>query len=83
MNLTCEELVELLLDYLDEDLSPEQAEAVKEHLCGCPPCVHTVEMYQVTIRISRALPKAAPLPPAFEQRLRAVIASQLREDGLS
>ena len=79
MNLTCEELVDLLLDYVDESLSAEQVAAVKEHLCGCPPCVHTVEAYQITIRISRALPKSAPLPPAFEERLRTALATHLAE----
>ena len=77
MNLTCEELVDMLLDYVGGELSPEQVAAIKAHLCDCPPCVHSVESYQVTIRISRALPKTSPLSPAFEERLRSVLASHL------
>jgi anti-sigma factor RsiW len=74
--VTCEEVVDLLVDYVDGGLSAEQVDAIKQHLCGCQPCVATVEMYQVTIKVTRALPKVEPLPPAFEARLRAVLAAQ-------
>jgi hypothetical protein len=77
VNLTCEELVELLLDYLDESLPPEQVVAIKAHLCDCPPCVQFIDTYQITVRISRSLPKTAPLPPAVEERLRAALADHL------
>jgi len=43
-----------------------------EHLCRCPPCVTYVETYQVTVRLTRKLPRPA-LPPDLEQRLRAVL----------
>jgi hypothetical protein len=74
--VTCEELVDLLVDYVDGGLSEEQVDAIKQHLCGCQPCVASVELYQVTIKVSRALPKVEPLPPAFEARLRAVLGTQ-------
>ncbi len=72
--MTCEELVDLLVDFVDGGLPAEQVDAIKQHLCGCKPCVSSVELYQITIKVSRALPKAEPLPPHFEQRLRAVLA---------
>jgi anti-sigma factor RsiW len=73
VNLTCEQLVEMLLEYVDGGLPPEQVEAFKRHVCGCQPCDKTVIEYQFTMRVSRALPKVDPLPPAFEQRLRAAL----------
>jgi anti-sigma factor RsiW len=73
VNLTCEQLVEMLLDYVDGGLPLEQVEAFKRHVCGCPPCDKTVIEYQFTMRVSRALPKMQPLPAAFEQRLRAAL----------
>jgi anti-sigma factor RsiW len=73
--VTCQELVDLLLDYVGDDLTPEQRAAITEHLCGCPPCVTYVETYQITIKVTRALPKNDPLPPSLEQRLRAALAA--------
>jgi anti-sigma factor RsiW len=79
--VSCEELVDLLLDFVGGDLSPEQRAAIEEHLCGCPPCVRHVEEYHLTIRVTRLLPKHDPLPPAFEQRLRAALAELESERG--
>jgi anti-sigma factor RsiW len=76
--VTCEELVGLLLDFVGGDLSPEQRAAIEQHLCGCPPCVRHVEEYRLTIRVTRLLPKADPLPPALEARLRAALAEAER-----
>ncbi len=74
MTLTCDELVDLIFDFVDGGLPDEQVAAFKHHLCGCKPCEKSVNLYQVTIRITKALPKDDPLPAAVEQRLRAALA---------
>ncbi|HET6574799.1 MAG TPA: zf-HC2 domain-containing protein [Fimbriiglobus sp.] len=76
--MSCEELVGVLLDFVGGDLSPEQRAVIEQHLCGCPPCGQHVEEYRLTIRVTRLLPKADPLPPAFEARLRAALAAAER-----
>jgi anti-sigma factor RsiW len=65
-------MAELLLDYLDGQLSPEECDHIRKHLCDCPPCVAYLETYQLTIRLSRQLP-AAPVPPELLERLRAAV----------
>ncbi len=77
--MSCEELVNLLLDFYGGDLTAEQRAEIEEHLCACPPCVQYVEEYRLTIQVTRLLPKNDPLPPAFEQRLRAMLAEVERE----
>jgi anti-sigma factor RsiW len=76
MKLTCKELVGLLLDFLDEDLSPAQKARIEDHLCGCPPCHAYVESYRLTVHIAHRL-RAAPaeLPPHLADRLRNVMAT--------
>jgi anti-sigma factor RsiW len=74
--VSCEELVNLLLDFVGGDLTPEQRKEIEQHLCDCPPCVQHVEEYRLTIRVTRLLPKADPLPPAVEARLRAALAAE-------
>jgi hypothetical protein len=70
--MTCRELVEHLLDFVAEELSPEHRERICEHLCNCPPCGVLVQTYQITIRLSRQLP-SHPLPPRLQERLREVL----------
>ena len=36
--LTCEQAVELLMDYLKRELPPEVAQAMQQHLETCRPC---------------------------------------------
>ena len=67
--MTCQELADLLLDFLAEELAQEHCAAVRSHLDACPHCVHFVQTYQLTIQISRRLP-AAPLPADLLERLR-------------
>src|SRR5207302_11377675 len=51
--MTCQELTDVLLAYLDEELTPEQRQVFEEHLRLCPECVHYVETYRLTVHISR------------------------------
>jgi anti-sigma factor RsiW len=76
--ITCRELVEQLLDFLCDELPPECCERIRAHIGTCPPCGILVETYQITIRLTRQLPRH-PLPPGLQERLRAA----LRECGQS
>ncbi len=60
--MTCRELAELLLDYIDGDLPQEYRDIIGQHLRLCPPCLYYLESYQVTIRISKQLPPARRTP---------------------
>ena len=70
--MTCRELVEHLLEFVAEELSPEHRERIREHLCRCPPCEVLVETYQITIRLSRRLPRH-PLPASLQAKLREAL----------
>jgi anti-sigma factor RsiW len=70
--ITCRELVELLIDFVSDELPPEHRARVEHHLNGCPCCVTYVETYRLTIRLTRQLP-CAPLPGPLRQRLEAAL----------
>jgi anti-sigma factor RsiW len=53
--LTCQELVNFLMDYLDGQLPPDQRRRFEEHLNVCPPCVAYVQNYRSTVTLSRRL----------------------------
>jgi anti-sigma factor RsiW len=75
--MTCRELVEAIIDYLDGDLSQQMRCLVEEHLNRCPPCVHFFESYQITIKLTRQLPQE-PMPSSLNERLNKLL-EQIRE----
>ena len=51
-SVTCQELVELVTDYLDGALPAETRAAFEAHLEGCPGCVTYVEQIRETVRVT-------------------------------
>jgi anti-sigma factor RsiW len=48
--LSCREVVELVSEYLDGNLGPEEHARVREHLDGCDGCEGFVEQVRATVR---------------------------------
>ena len=72
-SLTCEDLQDLLADFVGGELTSELQTVFELHLCTCPHCGPTVELYQATITVTRTLCVCEPLPIAFEAKLRALL----------
>ncbi|HEX4611729.1 MAG TPA: hypothetical protein VH092_26265 [Urbifossiella sp.] len=72
--MTCTEFRALLADHLGNELVVEIREKFETHRVGCEHCEFFLESYTHTVRITRLLPKAHPLPPGLEARLRAAVA---------
>jgi anti-sigma factor RsiW len=66
--LSCQELVELVTDYLDGALSPEDRERFDAHIAGCDHCRAYLQQIRVTIRLSGTL-VPEQLDPAAETAL--------------
>jgi len=75
--VTCEELLELILDYVGGELVVEQTRTVEVHLAGCPNCTIRIETYRQTIKLAKSLPKCGKLPAAVEERLRKALEPEL------
>jgi anti-sigma factor RsiW len=73
--MNCREVTEILIEYVSGELPSEEAERIRQHLAGCPPCVCYVETYQLTITLSRRLPPVLP-PPELLERLRAAVRAE-------
>lgn len=54
-DLTCRELVELINDYLEHELSPDERTRFEEHLVYCDPCVNYVGQMRRTVELVGAL----------------------------
>lgn len=49
----CQEAVEVLYAYLDAELERSEAEAVRQHLAGCPPCLEEVHLEEIVRALVR------------------------------
>ena len=67
--LRCEELVELVTDYLDNALSAEQRHGVEEHLAVCRGCNQHMGQMRVTIKAVQGLREESLPPPTREELL--------------
>ena len=52
-NLTCREINEFLLAYLERDLEGEAEAEFERHLQLCPPCLHYLDGYRETVELVR------------------------------
>jgi anti-sigma factor RsiW len=69
--LSCQELVELVTDYLEDALSPEERRRFEEHVGGCGGCGRYVEQLRETIRLVGSLEREAISPEAEAALLQA------------
>lgn len=65
-DLTCQELVELVTEYLEETLPVEHRRRFDEHLATCPFCEVYLEQMRQTIRTLGRLPADAISAEALE-----------------
>jgi len=69
--ISCRELVELVTDYLEGMLSPEDTERMERHLEVCGPCVEYVEEIRVTAHMAAVATIELELRPDRDAVLRA------------
>ena len=75
--ITCERAVDLLLDFLEGNLSPEVRKGLVKHFDDCPPCVRFVESYKKTTALCQeALRRQAPAE--FGERLMRFLRQQAK-----
>ena len=52
--ISCQEVVELITDYLDGKLDPQLVQKLEAHLQLCPPCVEYLNQVRTTSRLAAA-----------------------------
>jgi anti-sigma factor RsiW len=77
-DITCQEIVELITDYLEGALGPDDREAVELHLNVCDGCTDYLQQLRMSIRLTGLLPPGA-VPPGLEDELCAAFRSFRRE----
>jgi anti-sigma factor RsiW len=70
-DISCREIVEIVNDYVEGVLSPEEREAVELHLNLCDGCTDYLEQLRLAIALTGELPADALSPELEEELCRA------------
>lgn len=70
-DLNCDELVELVTDYLEQTLSVDERTRLEHHLVWCPPCVVYIRQVRDMVRVTGKLATAAIVPATRASLLEA------------
>jgi anti-sigma factor RsiW len=70
-DMACRELVELVTEYLEERLSPEDRARFEAHLAACEACRAFLDQFRQTIRALGRLPEESLSPAARAALLAA------------
>ena len=78
--LTCQELVELVTDYVEDALPPEERSRFERHLTICPGCVTYVDQFREIIALTGTL-REDDVPAAARNALLAQFGSWKSENA--
>ncbi len=80
--MTCKEMVDFLMAYLDAELPAEQRAHFEAHLADCPPCEVYLDTYRRTVELGKSICRDcgedAPIPEDVPEALVAAILSARR-----
>jgi anti-sigma factor RsiW len=76
--MTCRELADFLMAYLDDELAPESRAIFEYHLSRCTNCVHYLYSYeQVVLATKDAFAETEhTLAPVPEELVQAILAAR-------
>lgn len=74
---TCEEVVNVLSDYLEGTLEPELAAIITRHIQDCPDCDAFTRTYAATVRLTGEL-TTEEIPEALRQRVQYALQERYR-----
>jgi anti-sigma factor RsiW len=76
--ISCHQLVEFCLDYIDGALPSDDQAGFSRHLAQCPDCVTFFETYRKTPELSREA-LSAEIPPSVRESVRTFLLSRRGE----
>jgi anti-sigma factor RsiW len=73
--MNCKDVVDLLTDYLANELPQKDVAGIRMHLAGCPNCNAFLDSLKTTVQWTRSL-KPEDIPPEVVERLHAFLRSK-------
>ena len=75
-DLTCQQVIALLVEYVTDALAPETVQAFQEHLRACEDCLAYLKTYRATIRATHTL-RYEDIPTALQDRLLSFLRTRV------
>jgi anti-sigma factor (TIGR02949 family) len=75
----CQEMIEVVTNYLDDALPPDERQRFERHLSYCAGCSTYLDQMRETITQTRKVPREESLPPALRDRILAQFRTSKRE----
>ncbi len=72
---SCKDCLDLLTEFLEGTLSPEDQKELERHFAACPPCLDFLRSYREAPRICREA-TAVSAPPEVRERLRRFLSDR-------
>jgi anti-sigma factor RsiW len=76
--ISCQQLIEFCLDYIEGVLPDEEQAGFRRHLAQCPDCVTFFETYRRTPELSREA-MATQIPASVRESVRSFLQSRRNE----
>ena len=73
----CQQITDLILDYITGELHPDTAAEFEEHLGICPDCVAFLNTYKKTVQVTRSL-RYEDIPPEMEKRVSRFLQKKIK-----
>ena len=68
--LSCQQVVELVTDYLENALLPELHERLEAHVAECPGCENYIEQVRLTIDMLHQIARESVFPATKQELLQ-------------
>ena len=75
---SCQQVIDALGEYLDGDLSIEDAQVFEMHMRDCPPCNAFLKTYKKSGDMAREVLCAREVPQELQDRVQAFLKNRLR-----
>jgi len=79
MSSTCQDCIDLLLDYVDGSLAPDMRARLEAHFGGCKPCVDFLASYRATPGLCRKA-AATSIPDDMAKKLNDFLRAELGKE---
>jgi anti-sigma factor RsiW len=76
--MTCQQLIDFIGRYHENDLSLDERDEFEEHLATCPSCAAHLKAYEQTILLTRALADEPVPRDVPESLVKAILAAQTK-----
>ncbi len=77
---TCRQMIDLVLDYLTNKLSPRVKREFEQHLGICPDCVNFLQTYKKTVAVTNSV-KPTDIPANVHDNILSFLHKRVRRMG--